>query len=477
MITALKRYIEQKEPEFTRLDVKILIFLFLISLLIFVLPLLLGRINNVFTEQTYYTLRIAENPFIKFDQFSYGGRPHVFSAWPVIINLFSRALNLSIQTSAVILSVILGTASIILFYLILRKFVNSIISLLSVLILVFSPSYIYSFVTLNDFSFVAFFMLLIIIFMLKDNNIAILFLSFISLFGIIHIIVASLLLIIYSLWRKENKWLLVLPFFFISVIIYLFIYGLPELLWYNVAENKVLINLISDFGSFGLSLFTLILSFFGLLLLWEKKYKNMPIYLSIIFLLVMMNFSVNIILYLGFFLSFIAALGIVRIVDTDWKIKIIRNSIFSILILGIFLSFFIFFDNFYTQEQNSNVIESLKFLDSQTTNNDVVFTHYSKGHSLAYFGEVKNVMDQNFIFAPNLNERFSDSQDFLYTRDLNKSVEIVNKYNINYIWMSKELKDELWDEENEGLQFLLEYSKKFKKIYNQNNMEIWRVED
>src|SRR3989344_4905941 len=384
MITALKRYIEQKEPEFTRLDVKILIFLFLISLLIFVMPLLLGRINNVFTEQTYYTLRIAENPFIKFDQFSYGGRPHVFSAWPVIINLFSRILNLSVQTSAVILSVILGTASIILFYLILRKFVNSIISLLSVLILVFSPSYIYSFVTLNDFSFVAFFMLLIIIFMLKDNNIAILFLSFISLFGIIHIIVASLLLVIYSLWRKENKWLLVLPFFLISIIIYLFVYGLPELLLYNVAENRVLINLISDFGSFGLSLFTLILSFFGLLLLWEKKYKNMPIYLSIILLLIMMNFSVNIILYLGFFLSFIAALGIVRIVDTDWQIKIIRNSIFSILILGIFLSFFIFFDNFYTQEQNSNVIESLKFLDSQTTNNDVVFTHYSKGHSLAY---------------------------------------------------------------------------------------------
>ena len=441
------------------------------------MPLLLGRINNVFTEQTYYTLRIAENPFIKFDQFSYGGRPHVFSAWPVIINLFSRILNLSVQTSAVILSVILGTASIILFYLILRKFVNSIISLLSVLILVFSPSYIYSFVTLNDFSFVAFFMLLIIIFMLKDNNIAILFLSFISLFGIIHIIVASLLLVIYSLWRKENKWLLVLPFFFISVIIYLFVYGLPELLLYNVAENRVLINLISDFGSFGLSLFTLILSFFGLLLLWEKKYKNMPIYLSIILLLIMMNFSVNIILYLGFFLSFIAALGIVRIVDSDWQIKIIRNSIFSILIFGIFLSFFIFFDNFYTQEQNSNVIESLKFLDSQTTNNDVVFTHYSKGHSLAYFGEVKNVMDQNFIFAPNLNERFSDSQDFLYTRDLNKSVEIVNKYHINYIWMSKELKDELWDEENEGLQFLLEYSKKFKKIYNQNNMEIWKVED
>lgn len=446
-------------------------------MLIFVLPLLLGRTSNVFVEQSYYTLRIAENPFIKFDQFSYGGRPHVFSAWPVIINLFSRVLNLSIQTSAGILSIILGTSSIILFYLILRKFVNSITSLLSVLILVFSPSYIYSFVTLSDFSFVAFFTLLIIIFMLKENNIAILLLSFISLFGVIQIIVVSLLLVIYSLWRKENKWLLVLPFFFISILIYLFMYGLPELLLFNITENKVFINLISDFGSFGLSLFTLILSFFGLLLLWEKKYKNTPIYLSIIFLLIMMNFSSNIVLYLSFFLSFIAALGIVNIVTSDWQIKIIRNSIFSILIVGIFLSFFIFFDNFYTQEQNSDVIESLKFLDSQTTTNDVVFTHYSKGHSLAYFGEVKNVMDQNFIFAPNLNERFYDSQNFLYTRDLNKSVEIVNKYNINYIWMSKDLKDELWDEENEGLQFLLEYSKKFKKIYNQNNMEIWRVEE
>ena len=121
-------------------------------------------------------------------------------------------------------------------------------------------------------------------------------------------------------------------------------------------------------------------------------------------------------------------------------------------------------------------MESLRFLNEESNNEDIIFTHYTRGHWITYFSKRKNFIDSNFVFAPDVNERFFDSQEFIYTRDPEKAEEILNKYNIKYIWMSKDLKDELWDEENEGLQFLLEYSKKFKKIYSQNDIEIWRIE-
>jgi|TARA_Y100000034_G_C6895353_1_gene412665 hypothetical protein len=260
------------------------------------------------------------------------------------------------------------------------------------------------------------------------------------------------------------------------MIIYLFSYGLPELFTFNVIENKVFLNLISDFGSSGLSLFTLILSIFGLSLLWEQKYKNISIYLLILFLLVMMNFSINVILYLSFFISLIAALGAMKILTTDWKTKKIRNAIFYILLIGILFSFLTFFNNFYDQNPNQAIMESFDFLDDELNDDDVIFSHYSRGHWISYFSESKNFMDSNFAFAPDANKRFIDAEEFFYTRELEKAEGMIEEYSLDYIWLDKDLKDELWDEDEEGLQFLLEYSNKFKKIYSQNDIEIWRIE-
>jgi uncharacterized membrane protein len=85
-------------------------------------------------------------------------------------------------------------------------------------------------------------------------------------------------------------------------------------------------------------------------------------------------------------------------------------------------------------------------------------------------------MDSNFAFASDANKRFIDSEEFFYTRELEKAEWMIEEYSLDYIWLDKELKDELWDEDEEGLQFLLDYSNKFKKIYSQNDIEIWRIE-
>src|SRR3989344_8671384 len=242
MITVLERYIEQKKLEFTRLDVKAAIFLLVITMFILISPFLFRTTTDLLIgKDTYYFLRIAENPFIKFDELSYGGIPYVFSAWPIIINLFNKVFGPSLITTAKILSVLLGLVSSILFYFIARKFMNTLTSLLSALILVLSPTFLYSFSTLTDFSFIIFLSLIILFFIFRNNNFAIFLLLLIPLFGILHTIIFGFLLILYSLSRKEIKWLSVIPIYFIAIMIYLFVYGLPSILLFNATENKVLI--------------------------------------------------------------------------------------------------------------------------------------------------------------------------------------------------------------------------------------------
>ena len=476
MINALRKSIEQKKLEFTKLDAKAIASLIVLTALILLIPFIFRMSNLLIGNESYYFLRVAENPIVMFDELSYGGRTYIFSLWPIIISVFSKITTLSLMTSAKVISSLAGLISAVLFYFILRKHFNTTISFISSVILVLSPSFLYLFNTISDFGFVSLFFLLIFYLILRKNRLAFFLLLFIPLFGILHTIVMGILLIIYSFSRREFKWLYIIPLFALAILTRILVYGFPEILLFDAPNTQVLVNLVSDFGSFGLSLFTLILSIFGFSLLWEEKYKNMPLYLSVVLLLFLMNFNIKVVLYLSFFISFIATLGIIKIINIEWESKKIRNAIFYILIIGILFSFLTFFNDYYNQKPDDYIVESLEFLRKESNNNDIILSHYSRGHWISYFSDRKNFMDANFVYAPDVNERFYDFQELINTRNLEKAEEIADKYSIDYIWLDNEIKDQLWDERDEGLQFLLSYSTKFKKIYNQNNIEIWRVE-
>ncbi|MEK6835605.1 MAG: hypothetical protein AABX55_01125, partial [Nanoarchaeota archaeon] len=117
-------------------------------------------------------------------------------------------------------------------------------------------------------------------------------------------------------------------------------------------------------------------------------------------------------------------------------------------------------------------LEKLKALEQ-----GVVFSHYTNGVFINAIAEKKNVMDSNFFYAPKLNEVYQDSQTLFYTRNFEVAQEIIKKYNIKYIFITKNMKAGLvWEKEDQGLLFLLNSAKdNFKKLYTNNEVELWRV--
>jgi len=158
-----------------------------------------------------------------------------------------------------------------------------------------------------------------------------------------------------------------------------------------------------------------------------------------------------------------------------WESLKIKRLTTWILALGLIFSSFTIINNLADAPPSNNLLDGLENL--KTLNEQIVFSHYSNGIFINAVAEKKNIMDSNFFYAPNLNERYTDSQTLFYTRDIELAQDIIKKYNIQYVLITKDMKSGLvWQKDDEGLLFLLASTKdKFKKLYDNGEVELWRA--
>ena len=124
---------------------------------------------------------------------------------------------------------------------------------------------------------------------------------------------------------------------------------------------------------------------------------------------------------------------------------------------------------------NKDIVEGLSLIETDS-DQKTVFSHYSNGYWINYLAKKPNVMDISFAYAPNLQRSYEDSQNLFYSRDLKNSTEILERYDIGYIFITPEMKEgKVWHEDEEGLLFLLEFSKNFRMVYAQKGVEVWEI--
>ena len=178
------------------------------------------------------------------------------------------------------------------------------------------------------------------------------------------------------------------------------------------------------------------------------------------------------IFFMNFFISILAAYALMALARKGWESKTLKNFTMLVMVCGLIFSSVSFMNRHITEEPSKGIVQAMEIF--KENDEGVAFSHYTRGYWLEYAGK-KTVMDENFAFAQNVNERWQDSENLFKTRSLDEAMEVIDKYNIRYIWIDNELRDEIWSRKEEGLQFLLEYSKNFKKVYSTDQVEIWEV--
>ncbi len=453
-------------------------YVLLVICIVFLLIPFILRFNVMAGEDNYYNIRIAENLIkgIYYDELSYSGRELIPTlGWPVILAIFKTLLNIPYEILVTMLTFLFTALSFLIFYSLIKELDVNII-LFSSLFLIISPAFLY--LSTISLSVVVFLMLLTIYLLSKDyNKLSLFTFAFIPFFSISGTFVSLIIVFMYTLYIKRSKlfskFLLVTLLASLIYLPFVYKFGLPERLTFLMHQTGIgfaLKRIIFDLGGFGVATFTLLLSFLGFNILWEKKYKNIVPLITFISLIISSYFFDIAIFYLNFLVCFIASYGLINILTRKWYSGIIKKFVILIFVSGLLFSSLSFLNQFNRELPNKDIVDGLKHLKDR---DGVVLSNYDRGIWINTLSGNKNVIDSNFYYAPDVNSIFENVQKLFYTRDIEISRWIFDKYNIRYIFIDNFMKNKIWEEDEEGLLFILKYSKEFQKIYSKNGVEIW----
>jgi len=366
----------------------------------------------------------------------------------MVLSFLNHYTGADIVLLSNILPMVLGVLTMLLFYNLLRKYgLDYSLVLISTAALIISPSFIFLFGTLNTYAFTAFiFLLTLNLFTEKREVLGVMMIYLVPFFGPISAILALLLLLVYSL--KNERFRLFLAALPSAAILYFAPVGILP------AYNNVA---ISDFGGhYGLGLFTILLSFFGLRQLWEKKYKYLFIYITVVFVGAFFFLDVRVLSYLNFLLAALTALGLVRLAKMEWKSGLIKQLTILVMIYGLIFSGLSYI-NFTSKDlPNEEVLDMIRHL--QTLPGGRVFSEASREYWVEYSGHM-----------------FVADQALLHSTKIEDAMMLIESKKVNYLWIDEEMKENIWGGEEKELLFLLEYSKNFKKNKINDYVTLWEV--
>lgn len=339
--------------------------------------------------------------------------------------------------------------------------------------LLISPAFIYTFTTFNHYSFYLFLNLLAFS-LLTHKKKTFQYLSF-PIFALIPFFdlfsaLLTLSLITTYFYLKRNQFPKPLFISLTSLITLLTIINLllkkPFLLGPYFPQDSF-INLFSDLGGlFGLSLFALLLAILGLALTWKKKNLR-PLYLFMILFLGLFFYQNSLLIYLNPLIIFFSTLGFLHLLHREWKLKLIKNLALFLLILTLLFSTLTNLDSLSTAPPSPETKQSLLWFRDHTPRYKTIFSHPQDSYLIEYFTRKPVFLHYH---DPDFKTKAALTNQILHSSYIKTTFPLLEQNQLSHLYLSPQTKAEL--PTDQGLIFLFQ-NERFKKIYGQQNTEIW----
>ncbi len=485
------------------------VILLAIFFIVFASRLYFSLQSDYFSDtDSYFVLRqvesISENgkPLLE-DPLSYGGRTLLFSPVMHYFYSFFYSFKPDVSTLKIIsnlfASTIVLTAFLVSFYIIKNKDLSLIIALMAGFLPIYYENTVNS---LNVFSIFMPLMLLCIYFLLKlKSNLNKYALWTISTTFLLIILTPMSIVFIFGLFiflmiqyiediklvKAEIEIVFVSFFLYLwfNFILYkkaLIFHGI-NVIWQNI-PNRLLqnffqsLNIIQIIYSIGIIAFL-----FGVYIIYKyvTLEKSRDIYLllgfalSIFFILWfrLIPFIAGII-FLGVILSILSAEGFKIILDYINKTvvskysKILFFAIISIIVLTSIIPSITSANNIMKKVPQSDLIDTLGWIKENTPQDSAVFSSLNEGHYISYFANRKNIMDTNYLFIKEVNQRQKDIDTVYTTIFYTDAAAILKDYKSKYLLVTPQtmesygLKELRFDTED---CFFLRYEKNSVRLY------------
>jgi len=471
--------------------------LFLIFLIVLGSRLYFAFQTPFFNDEAYLNYRLIHHISdtgkpLNYDMLSYNGRDVIISpVFHYILAFFGFFMPLDLALKLIpniFISLLVFLVYRLSYALIEEKNLSMLLALLSGFVpIVFSE-------TLNNISIYSLvlplvFYLLYLLIKIREKNNIIKFVSFSFFLGILHpssfvflitLIFFVVLMVSESIpiekIRKEILSFSLLLILFVQFLIYkkaFLVHG------FGVIRNNVPVQVLATYFNFSfietvlkVGILLIIFGLIGIAFGWAKKREDVMILSSLILstlLLLWFKFLKDEVglMFIGVALVVISGLSFkifLKYLDKT-KFSKYKNSVtlFSVLILISSLVIPSFLDaskNIQEHTPTEYEILVLNWIKDNALPDVTILAPLNKGHLITALAGKRNVIDDNFLLAPDTSERFKDVQMIYSTKSEVRALDLINKHNVDYILVPIESEIEFgnvrWlDDENcfEGIFF------------------------
>lgn len=407
--------------------------------------------------------------------------PFHFDPFDLVLGLTGTLL--SVKIAALLLPPLLGLFTLFFLYNILGFFFpQPKLQLLAGLFCLANPVFLTLFTEATNLTFIAFCLAAgSYFFIQKDRSqyAALIFFGMIPFYGPTHLLLTILLIFTLGQLFMKAKYGNFLSFlFFIILIIQLFLSSLKFQIDFPFSLT-LLQQLLSDFGGkFGISVFALFIGIFGVYTFWRDRKIQVCSFLFIFAVLFFTLFSAS--YYLLYFiipLSVLATTGFFSLLRRQWKMENLRNLTIFLLVLGIIFSTTSTISRTASLDPTPEMMNALLWLKENSYENAIILTSEKYANTVTYATERRVIYDKIAAAAPENELIVEEIQRLFHTRDIDDALSLFEHYQIDYVVVFSDMRSGLiWDNNDDGLLFVLKNGKNFKKVFENNNVAIWSVE-
>jgi hypothetical protein len=462
---------------------KVFLYIFIIAVIVLLMVPFFRMLSGVMVgEESYYHAqmagRILREGIPEID--SLAARPYFFQPYHLVLAGFSFIFGIGLASFMV--PFLCGLGSVVFFYKILRQFnfrPRKIFLIMAIYVL--SPIFIWIFSTSNNHCAALFLVVLGVYLFLKEQKTcfiaAAVMLGLAGLFSIFALIFSLAVLIAYCARKKEHmkRFYIVLGVAVLALLFYLRLalyFGLPAL--EHITLRGVLIKYLSDIGGIlGYGIFNILLALLGLYFIWKKG--KITLAYILFFVLVIVSFYFNAMnAYLNLVFALFAGTGLYGLTRMKWHLKLIKKLTIIVLVAGLLFSTISYIGRIDAMQPDEGVINSLTWLRENSEPGEIVFSHYSNGFWIEAVAGRPVVVDSLYPYTPEFKARINDSEKIFESRNLVRTKELLDLYNVSYIWIDGEMAaGQVWSKEEEGLLFLFRNEETFDKIYDTEGILIY----
>lgn len=186
----------------------------------------------------------------------------------------------------------------------------------------------------------------------------------------------------------------------------------------------------------------------------------------------MINFQVGI-MFLGLLLAITASIGFDRFIKYIEFTKFSKAKPYLVTLLILFVLLTAVLPTYFAANKlikntlSQQEINALAWVRDNTLDDKTVLGNIDEGNYITYFAKRKNVIDSQFLLAPN---RYSDVNEAFTTESLVKALQILGKYKVDYIYLSERANNAY---SNKAMKYI--NNECFRELYSNEHAKVYKV--